>query len=91
MNTISVSASQARAKLFDLLEDVKNFKRVMVTRYGKIQAVILNPEEVEGWEETQEILAIPGAAQSIRRGAKEVKKGKYFKLEEVLAAKTSQK
>lgn len=89
MNTISVSASQARTKFFDLLEEVDNFRRVVITRYGKIKAVILNPEEVEGWEETQEILSIPGALKSIRKGEAEVNAGKYYTLDEVLSGKAT--
>lgn len=84
MNTISISVSQARTKLFELLDEVKDFKRVVITRYGKIQAVILNPEEVEEWEETQEILSIPGALKSIRKGQKEIRRGKYRSLRDVL-------
>lgn len=61
-----VSASQARANLFSLLEKVNqdHLPRVITSRKG--DAVLLSRED---WESLQEVIylqAIPGLVQSIR-------------------------
>ncbi len=54
--------------------------RVTITVNGKPKAVVLSPEELESLEETAEILAIPGALESIRKGKEQIKKGQFVKL-----------
>lgn len=75
MNTLSISASKARTNFFDLLDQIEQQGQISITRHGKIQAILVRPEELEGLEETAEILAIPGAEKSIMAGIKEAKKG----------------
>ena len=56
MNTIS--ASKARNNLYKILDEVKNgLQSYTITLRGEAQAVIINPEEVESWEETLDILS----------------------------------
>ncbi len=86
MNTLpsTLTASEARANLYDMLEEVnKYFKRFVITRKGKPQAIVLSMDEVETLEETAEILAIPGARASIRRGLKQIKEGKVVPLSDL--------
>ncbi len=54
--------------------------RVTITVNGKPKAVVLSSEELESLEETAEILAIPGALESIRKGKEQIKKGQFVKL-----------
>ena len=76
-----ISISDARAILPDLINKVsKNMDRVTITVNGKPKAVVLSPEELESLEETAEILAIPGALESIRKGKEQIKKGQFVKL-----------
>lgn len=69
-----VSISNARTKLPDIVNKVnKNLDRVIITVNGQPKAVLLSTEELESLEETAEILAIPGARESIREGLKQAK------------------
>ena len=76
-----MTISDARATLPDLVNKVsKNMDRVTITVNGKPKAVVLSPEELESLEETAEILAIPGALESIKKGKEQIKKGQFVKL-----------
>lgn len=81
---IIIPASQARSNFYDLIDEVsKTFKRFIITKHGRAQAVVLNPEEVESWEETNIILADKKLMRDIRQGEKEIKTGKGIPWEEV--------
>ncbi len=87
MNTLPsvLTASEARANLYDMLEEVnKYFKRFVITHKGKPQAVVLPMDEVESLEETAEILAIPGARESIKKGMAQIKQGKGIPFKDLL-------
>lgn len=69
-------------KLVDLVQD-KDI-RVDLTKRGKTKAILVSPEYLESVEETAEILAIPGARESIKRGAEQIKRGEFVTLEDLL-------
>lgn len=76
-----VSISDARAHLPDLVEKVaETMERVTITVRGKPKVTMVSKEELESLEETAEIHAIPGAAESIMRGTKQAKKGRGIPL-----------
>lgn len=82
MNTIS--ATDARTKLYDILDDVNKLsKRITITKQGKAQAVLVNPDELESLEETLEILKDKRAIASISQSVKEIKEGKLLSFKEV--------
>lgn len=82
-NTISISS--ARENLPALVNKIYKYShRAIITVKGKPKAMLLSIDEVESLEETAEILAIPGARESILKGAKEAKKEKGIPLEELL-------
>jgi len=86
MNTISLSASDFRADLYNLLGKVKNnFSRLVITKHGKAQAVVMPIEEIEAWEETMEIMADKKLMKSIDVGLKAIEAGKIFSEDEVLS------
>lgn len=73
MNTIAIS--QFRSNLPKLIDEVDTYmKRLVISVSGKPKAVVLSLDELESLEETAEVLAIPGAKQSILRGLKQAKK-----------------
>ena len=73
MNTIAIS--QFRSNLPKLIDEVDTYmKRLVISVSGKPKAVVLSLDELESLEETAEILAIPGARQSVLRGLKQAKK-----------------
>ena len=79
-----ISISDARANLPDLVNKVsKNLDRVVITVNGQPKAILVSNEELESLEETAEILAIPGARNSIKKGIKQIKKGEFIPLSEL--------
>lgn len=76
-----ISISDARATLPDLINKIsKNMERITITVNGKPKAVVLSPEELESLEETAEILAIPGALESIKKSKEQIKNGQFIEL-----------
>lgn len=76
--------SDVRENLPNLVDNVdKKDDRVIITVNGKPKAVMVNLEELESLEETAEILSIPGALASIKRGEKQIKQGKFVSLSEL--------
>ena len=81
----TISATDARAKLYDLLEEVEKLsKRIIITSHGKTKAVLVNADELEGLEETLEILRDKPAMASIAQSMKEIKAGKIIPFEKVI-------
>lgn len=73
MNTIAIS--QFRNNLPKFIDEVSSYmKRFVISVSGKPKAVVMSLEELESLEETAEILSIPGAEESIKRGLKQIKK-----------------
>ena len=80
MNNL-ISISDVRANLPDLVNRVNNnLDRIVITVSGKPKAVLVSAEELESLEETAEILSIPGALDSIKKGQRQIKKGQFIKL-----------
>lgn len=76
MNTLS--ASKARTDLYKILDEVKNgLKSYTITLRGEAQAVVMNPEEVEAWEETLEILSDNKLIEQILKSQEEIKNSEY--------------
>ena len=72
-----ISISDAREKLPTLIDKVsEGLERFLITVNNKPKAVILSLEDLESLEETLEIMAIPGATESIKKGLKEAKMGR---------------
>ncbi|OGH10639.1 MAG: hypothetical protein A2857_01800 [Candidatus Levybacteria bacterium RIFCSPHIGHO2_01_FULL_36_15] len=76
--------TNARANLPSLVDKIeKEMGRVVITVNGKPKVVMISTEELESLEETAEILATPGALESIKRGSEQIKKGKFVKLSDL--------
>jgi len=83
MNTIS--ASKARDNLYKILNEVKNgLKSYTITLRGEAQAVVINPEELEAWEETLDILSDNKLIAQILKSQEEIKMGKYLNEDDVI-------
>lgn len=81
----TISATDARAKLYELLEEVEKLsKRVTITSHGKAKAVLVNPDELEGLEETIEVLRDKRAMASIEKSKKDIKAGRLIPLEKLM-------
>lgn len=76
-----VSVSDARNNLPKLVKKVnKNIDRVIITVHGQPAATLVSQEELESLEETAEVLAIPGALKSIKKGMAQIKSGQFVRL-----------
>jgi len=83
MNTIS--ASKARDNLYKILDEVKNgLKSYTITLRGEAQAVVINPEELEAWEETLDILSDNKLVAQILKSQEEIKMGKYLNEDDII-------
>ena len=77
MNTFAIS--DARTHLPSIVDGVSKYlSRALITVNGKIKAAVISIEELESLEETAEILAIPGALKSIKKGMEDIKKGRFI-------------
>lgn len=80
-----ISISDARANLPELVEKVnENLERVVITVNGKPKAVMVSMEELESLEETAEILAIPNIKSDLAKSRRQIKKGQFVSLEDLL-------
>ena len=83
MNTIS--ASKARNNLYKILDEVKKgFKSYTITLRGEAQAVVMNPEEVESWEETLDVISDNKLLKQLLMSSKEMDDGEVLEEDEVL-------
>lgn len=79
-----ISISDFRKKLPSLVSRVdKYMDRVVITVKGQPKATLISAEELESLEETAEILAIPGALASIKRGKEQIRRGEFVKLSDL--------
>lgn len=81
----TISATNARTQLYNLLEEVEKLsKRVIITSHGKAKAVLMNPDELEGLEETIEVLKDKRALASIKKSMAEIKAGKLITFKKAI-------
>jgi antitoxin YefM len=89
MNTISLpqtmSVSDARINLYDLISDVSNkLRRFVITHKGQPKAIVMPIEDVEAWEETLDILSNKKLMKDIRQGNADLKAGRGIPIEVVM-------
>lgn len=81
----TISASKARDNLYKILDEVKNgLKSYTITLRGEAQAVVINPEELEAWEETLDILSDNKLVAQILKSQEEIKMGKYLNEDDMI-------
>ena len=81
----STVISEAKMKLSELIEKVYcTDAEIMITKNGKLAAVLVSPGEYEGWKETLEIKSDPDLMKEIKHGLSGLKKkAKLYTLEEL--------
>jgi len=94
VKTIPVSeAGQTFPELVNRLGRLMD--RVIITRNGKPQAVMMGFEEYESWVETLELMSRPETVRGIREGLADLKAGRTRSFEKVfgepLRAKTKRR
>ncbi len=79
--TETVPFTEAKAHLSELVERVRAERdRIVLTRNGRPVAVLLSPDDLEGLEETIQILQDRELMESIRRSRTEADEGKLLPL-----------
>lgn len=83
MRTVPLAA--AKAKFSRLIDDVGAAgTAVTITRHGAPVAVLLGPDEFEGWQETLAIRDDPALVSEVRRGLRALRRTrKLYTLEEL--------
>ena len=80
----TISLADAKARLSAVLDEVRDtHERVVITRNGRPEAVILAVSELEALEETLDLLCTPGALEEIRAAEAEVARGEAIDAEEL--------
>jgi antitoxin YefM len=76
--------ADVKARLSAVLDEVRDtHERVVITRNGRPEAVILSMADLEALEETLDILATPGALEQIRQAEDEIARGEAIDADEL--------
>jgi antitoxin YefM len=82
-----LSLSEAKMKLSALVDSVSSTdEEVTITKNGRPVAVLVSPDEFEGWKETGSIMADGDFMKEIRGGLTALRRGKakLYTLDELL-------
>ncbi|MBC8431766.1 MAG: type II toxin-antitoxin system Phd/YefM family antitoxin [Desulfobacterales bacterium] len=81
-----LSLSEAKIKLSQLVEQVNTMdEEIVITKNGRPSAVLISPDEYEGWKETIKIKSDPDLMKEIKQGLLALKKkSKLYTLDELM-------
>jgi antitoxin YefM len=80
----TISLADAKARLSAVLDEVRDtHERVVITRNGRPEAVIMSVSDLEALEETLDLLSTPGALEDIRVAEAEIARGEAIGAEEL--------
>jgi len=85
LNMETLSLSEAKMKLSELIERVQSTDvEVVITKNGRPAAVLVSPDEFEGWRETIAIKSDEELMTEIKKGISALKKkSRVYTLEEL--------
>lgn len=84
MATIALPITEVRNNFLSLLRKARDvFQRVIITKKGRPEAVLMSYEEYEGWLETIDIMSDPELVKSINEAKEDIKHGRIHTYEEV--------
>lgn len=82
--TMIIPLADAKARLSAVLDDVRDtHDRVVITRNGRPEAVIISVADLETIEETLDLLSTPGAIDEIRTAEAEIARGEAIGADEL--------
>ena len=80
----TIPVSEARRTLPNLVTRMRKLMdRVIITRKGRPEAVIMGVDEYESWIETLELMSRPETVKGIREGLADLKAGRSRSFEKV--------
>lgn len=78
----AVPLGEARDHLSEYVAEVaRTHDRVTITRHGQATAVLIAVDDLEGLEETLDILSTPGERDAINEGLAEAERGEYVDVD----------
>ena len=88
----TIPLADAKARLSAVLDEVRDtHERVVITRNGRPEAVIIAVSDLEALEETLDLLSTPGAVEQIRQAEADIAAGYAIDADELrrqMAART---
>ena len=85
MPTITLPITEVRNNLLDLVRETKDvLERVIITKNGKPEAVLLSYDEYESWLETLEIGRDTALMEDIQEAKADIKAGRVHTYADIL-------
>jgi antitoxin YefM len=80
----TIPLADAKARLSAVLDEVRDtHERVVITRNGRPEAVIMSVSDLEALEETLDLLSTPGVLDEIRAAEEEIARGEATGADEL--------
>lgn len=80
----TIPLADAKARLSAVLDEVRDtHERVVITRNGRPEAVIMAVSDLEALEETLDLLSTPGALEQIREAEADIAAGEAVDADEL--------
>jgi antitoxin YefM len=80
----TIPLADAKARLSAVLDEVRDtHERVVITRNGRPEAVIMSVADLEALEETLDLLSTPGAVEQIRQAEADIAAGDAVDADEL--------
>ena len=77
-----IPVTEARKKLLSLVDEISDeYKRVDLTKNGRVKATLVSPDYLDSLEET--IYSLKSSLPDIKLAEKELRQGKFITLEEI--------
>ncbi len=81
---VTIPMADAKARLSAVLDEVRDtHERVVITRNGRPEAVLMALADLEALEETLDLLATPGAIEEIRQAEADLAAGQGIDADEL--------
>jgi antitoxin YefM len=82
--TMMIPLADAKARLSAVLDEVRDtHERVVITRNGRPEVVIMSVSDLETLEDTLDLLSTPGALDEIRAAEAEIARGEAVGADEL--------
>ena len=79
-----IPLAYAKARLSAVLDEVRDtHDRVVITRNGRPEAVIISVSDLQAIEDTLDLLSTPGALDEIREAESEIARGEAIDADEL--------
>ena len=80
----TIPMADAKARFSAVLDEVRDtHERVVITRNGRPEAVIIAVSDLEALEETLDLLSTPGALEQIRQAEADIAAGNVIDADEL--------